>query len=45
MDEHLKTEHPEVTYVLVKAEVQVVAGLKYTLHYEGDDAEGVCKVS
>lgn len=31
----MTTEHPGVTFVLVKAVVQVVAGLKYTLHYEG----------
>lgn len=42
--DHLEAENSSLTYVQVKAEVQVVAGLMYTLHYEGKDGEGVCKV-
>ncbi|CAM9142730.1 unnamed protein product [Hapterophycus canaliculatus] len=41
--DHLAAENSSLTYVQLKAEVQVVAGLMYTLHYEGKDADGVCK--
>ncbi|CAM9329853.1 unnamed protein product [Scytosiphon promiscuus] len=41
--DHLEAENSSLSYVQVKAEVQVVAGLMYTLYYEGKDAEGVCK--
>ncbi|CAM9107429.1 unnamed protein product [Pylaiella littoralis] len=41
VDRHLKANRRGTTFVLVKAEVQVVAGLRYTLHYE--DADGVRK--
>ena len=32
-------------FVLVKAELQVVAGLMYTLRYKGNVGNGVCQVT
>ncbi|CAM9462164.1 unnamed protein product [Ectocarpus fasciculatus] len=40
--EHLKEQNSELTYIQVKAEVQVVAGMMYTLQYRGNDAAGEC---
>eukprot|EP00903_Cladosiphon_okamuranus_P009288 g8862.t1 len=41
--DHLKGLNSGLTYIQVKAEVQVVAGMVYTLHYKGNDSEGACK--
>eukprot|EP00904_Undaria_pinnatifida_P001121 jgi/Undpi1/11009/HiC_scaffold_30.g13309.m1 len=38
-----KGGHPSLDFVLVRAQVQVVAGLMYTLHYKGNDDQGVCQ--
>ncbi|CAN0434448.1 unnamed protein product [Ectocarpus sp. 12 AP-2014] len=40
--EYLTEQNSELTYIQVKAEVQVVAGMMYTLHYRGNDAAGDC---
>lgn len=42
---HLESENSSLHYVQYKAEVQVVAGLIYTLKYRGNDESGACKVS
>ncbi|CAN0275473.1 unnamed protein product [Ectocarpus sp. 6 AP-2014] len=40
--EYLTEQNSELTYIQVKAEVQVVAGMMYTLRYRGNDAAGEC---
>lgn len=43
---HLETENTTgLHYVQYKAEVQVVAGIMYTLKYKGNNEDGVCEVS
>ncbi|CAM9729518.1 unnamed protein product [Laminaria digitata] len=40
---HLLAESDGLHFVLFKAEVQVVAGLMYTLQYKGSDGNGDCQ--
>ncbi|CAM9128267.1 unnamed protein product [Ascophyllum nodosum] len=41
--DHLAEENSGLHYVQMNAKVQVVAGLIYTLRYNGNDDDGVCQ--
>lgn len=42
---HLTEENTSLHYVQYHAEVQVVAGIIYTLKYKGNNDDGECQVS